>query len=78
MYGSQNVNLIYLFWEPSNAEVWAECRSHRSEAEVFAMRVANSNIRLLPMSYRDLWAEWERGQPPSHLSYLRTRYDRPA
>lgn len=78
MYGSQNVNLIYLFWEPSNAEVWAECRSHRSEAEVFAMTVANSNIRLLPMSYRDLWAEWERGQPPSHLSYLRTRYDRPA
>jgi hypothetical protein len=76
MYGSRSVQLVYLYWEPNNAQSWAECRSHRSEAEDLALRVAGSNIRLIPMSYRDLWTEWETVQPPPHLTYLRARYDR--
>jgi hypothetical protein len=76
MYGSRSVNLVYLYWEPRNAEAWDDCRVHRSEAEDFALRVADSNIRLTPMTYKELWDEWETVQPPLHLAYLRARYDR--
>jgi hypothetical protein len=76
MYGSRRVNLVYLYWEPRNAEAWDDCRVHRSEAEDFALRVADSNIRLIPMTYKELWDEWETVQPTLHLAYLRARYDR--
>jgi hypothetical protein len=75
-YGARNVRLVYLYWEPSNSEIWPECAMHRGEADDLAARVEHSNVRLVPMSYHELWSEWEGQGPPPHLPYLRIRYDR--
>ena len=75
-YGQRQVQLLYLYWEPRNSHAWAECRQHRSEADDLASRTASSNVRLVPMSYRELWAKWDRRDPPRHLARLKIRYDR--
>jgi hypothetical protein len=77
-YGSREVRLVYLHWEPRNAEDWPECRQHRTEADDLTARVQHSTVRLVPLSYRELWAEWECQGPPPHLPYLRTRYGQEA
>jgi hypothetical protein len=77
-FGERRVELIYLYWEPRNHGDWPECRLHREEADDLASRMAHANICLIPMSYHELWAEWERGEPPAHLPLLRLRYDRDA
>lgn len=77
-YGKNEVRLIYVYWEPSNAADWPECRLHRAEAEDLATRVTQCTVRLHPMSYRELWDEWNRCVPPLHLDLLRARYDIPA
>jgi hypothetical protein len=76
LYGTRDVRLVYLYWEPSNAVSWPQCAAHRAEADDLAARVRDSNVMLNPMSYRELWSEWELQQPPSHLAYLWTRYNR--
>jgi hypothetical protein len=76
LYGTRNAWLVYLFWEPTNAESWPQCAAHRAEANDLAARVQDSKVKLKPMSYRELWAHWDTQRPPAHLSYLRTRYDR--
>lgn len=74
-YETREVRLVYLYWEPRNANTWPECRVHRAEADELAAKVQQSPVRLIPMSYRELWAEWERQGSSNHLRYLRTRYD---
>jgi hypothetical protein len=74
-YKTHEVRLVYLYWEPRNAHVWPECLVHRAEADDLAARVQRSPVRLVPMSYRELWAAWEGQRSPDHLPYLITRYD---
>lgn len=75
-YAQRQVQLLYLYWEPRNSYAWVECGRHRSEADDLASQMASSNVRLVPMSYRELWVDWDRHQPPPHLAQLRIRYDR--
>jgi hypothetical protein len=77
-YGARQLRLLYLYWEPRNAAEWPECARHREEADDLANQVARCSVRLLPMSYCELWEEWMRQGPPPHLPYLRGRYDRAA
>jgi hypothetical protein len=77
-YGPQQLCLIYLYWEPSNAADWPDCRRHRVEADDLAHHVARCSVRLLPISYSELWEKWTTLGPPPHLSYLRARYHCPA
>ena len=74
-YETRGVRLVYLYWEPRNPNMWPECRVHRAEADELAAKVQQSPVRLIPMSYRELWAEWERQGSSNHLRYLRMRYD---
>ena len=73
-FGRRDIRLVYLYWEPLNSQAWPECILHRAEADRLADYVGASNVRLVPMSYRELWAEWERRSPPTHLPYLKRRY----
>jgi hypothetical protein len=75
-YAQRQVHLLYLYWEPRNSFAWAECGRHRTEADDLASQMASSNVHLVPMSYRELWADWEGHQPPCHLARLKSRYDR--
>ena len=75
-FGSREIRLVYLFWEPVNEHDWPECRRHCGEAEELARMVASSSVRLIPMSYQELWEEWELAGSPSHLPLLKKRYSR--
>src|ERR1051326_4807673 len=77
-YRTREVRLVYLYWEPSNATDWPDCHRHRAEADDLANRVESCSVRLVPISYRELWEKWTTLGPPAHLSYLRARYDWPA
>lgn len=74
-FGSRKVQLVYLYWEPRNAEDWPECRQHREQADDLADKVRCTTVQLIPMSYRELWEDWRCHNPSSHLEYLRNRYD---
>ena len=77
-FGSRDIRLVYLYWEPANSLSWADCRRHREEASELAGTVADSSVRLIPMSYQELWEEWELSGPPAHLRFLKVRYNRAA
>jgi hypothetical protein len=51
LYGTRNAWLVYLFWEPTNAESWPQCAAHRAEANDLAARVQHSKVKLKPMSF---------------------------
>jgi hypothetical protein len=74
-YGKREVRLIYLYWEPRNVNDWPTCAEHRAEAKTLASQVERCSIKLIPMSYRELWDVWACQEPPPHLEYLRARYD---
>ena len=71
--------LLYLFWEPANADEFSVFREHRREIAEFADRVRGSNPAFAAMSYRELWQGWGDADPPlwlaQHLARLRARYD---
>jgi len=77
-FRARPVLFVYLYWEPRNRADWPQCRLHRDETVHFAARMAGSSVRLVPLSYRELWAEWEENGEPAHLSTLRLRYGRDA
>jgi hypothetical protein len=74
-YPRQEVLLIYLYWEPANHQDWSACFEHRAEANALAAKVEQSDVRLLPLSHRQLWSELERHSSPDHIRYLKARYE---
>jgi hypothetical protein len=73
-YGARELLFVYLFWEPRNSATWQECGRHRAEADDLANRVNRCSVRLLPMSYSELWTEWKDHWPTPHSTYVRSRY----
>lgn len=74
------VTLAYLFWEPADAEEHEVFAVHRRESEALASILIDEHVRLVPLSYRDVWAHWEKLQDRSlteHVTALRSRYDVP-
>lgn len=71
--------LVYLFWEPTNAEDIPEYRKHRQEVELFSREVEDSEILFLGISNSGLWRYWSkesrwRGML-AHIDSLRQRYE---
>jgi hypothetical protein len=79
-YPDDELVLVYLYWEPTNAEAEPVFRAHRDEVARFADRVAGDmTCRFVPASYADLWRQWASlsGAPvwlAGHLELLRRRY----
>jgi len=77
-FAGQNVHLLYLFWEPRNADDFGHFRAHRVEAEQFAAAVSGGTPTFSFATYDELWRQWERPAPPpwlrTHVARLRTRY----
>lgn len=73
-----NVTLLYLYWEPENADEIFEFCSHREEVDDFSARVASDDIKFIALSYPDLFGQWSAFQQPdwlpSHLQRLKQRY----
>ena len=70
--------LLYLCWEPTNAEDIPEFEQHRYEVALLSREVEESEIRFVGLSYPQLWQDWSttsgwRGML-AHVHSLRRRY----
>lgn len=73
----QPTTLLYLFWEPSDANDAPIFASHRSEIAAFAERIGSDNLRFAAMSYPEVWKQWRASGDPflaAHVTALRGRY----
>jgi hypothetical protein len=70
--------LVYLFWEPTNAQAFPAFAEHRAELACLTARVAASSVVLVAQSFEDLWSEWQALAEPDWLrgmvARLRARY----
>jgi hypothetical protein len=66
-FAGQNVHLLYLFWEPRNADDFGHFRAHRDEAAHFAAAVSGGTPTFSFATYDELWRQWERPAPPPWL-----------
>jgi hypothetical protein len=77
-YPGKPVQLLYLYWEPPNADEFPVFSHHKSEIARFADRVAGSSPSFAAMSYSELWNGWANAGPPAwlaqHLALLQARY----
>jgi hypothetical protein len=72
----RRLHLLYLYWEPANADSLPAFQEHRDQVSAFARQVSSSAIRFQAMSYRELWARWESIPGiADHVRNLRARYD---
>ena len=77
-FKGQRTTLLYLYWEPQDADRAADILAHRREIERFARMVTDGFPEFRAQSYRELWAEWQQGAGPSwlkdHVGNLQERY----
>lgn len=72
------IKLVYLYWEPADAERYEPFRAHRAELRRLADEVAGSTVSLVAQSFDALWSEWAALPEPAWLrgivAALRERY----
>lgn len=73
--GAKKIVLLYLYWEPTNAEDIEVCREHRKEIAQLKEAVSKSEITFNAMSYSQLWSQWnEVPELREHVTNLQSRY----
>jgi hypothetical protein len=76
-----SVALMYLYWEPADADDHIVIREHRDEVAHLLRRLDDASVPLLAQSYRELWTDWSAPGAPAwaleHVAELRRRYDVP-
>jgi hypothetical protein len=76
--GNARQALLYVYWEPDNADEIEAYRRHREEVEYFTDAVSGGQIEFAARSYRQLWSEWRETSTwdgmATHLSHLEKRY----
>lgn len=70
--------MLYLYWEPLDADRHPIFRQHRSEIERFSDLVAGGFPAFRAQSYRELWGVWQQTAQPKwlrdHAANLQARY----
>jgi hypothetical protein len=70
--------LLYLFWEPLDADRFEEFVRHRHELAELQQALGDARVTFAAQSFRAMWQQWaERGRPDwvaDHLDRLRARY----
>jgi hypothetical protein len=75
---ARRLHLLYLYWEPANADSLLAFQEHREQVSAFARHVSGSVVHFHGMSYRQLWERWESVPGiVGHVHNLRARYDFP-
>jgi hypothetical protein len=78
-FEGQPVTLLYLYWEPADAERHVIFGQHQREVARFSHLVSGGFPEFRAQSYRDLWESWELlGEPRwlrEHVANLRGRYE---
>lgn len=52
------VTLLYLWWEPANADAFPVFAAHRGEVDRFSRNLGQGQPNFFAMSYNDLWSHW--------------------
>jgi len=73
-FNEKRVVLIYLYWEPLNADALPVYRKHTEEIEDLLRRLSGTDTPLLAISYPTLWKEMEASNA-EHVARLRARYE---
>jgi hypothetical protein len=70
--------LLYLYWEPLNADRFEEFRRHRAETAELAHAVLDARVTFAPQTFATVWQEWAARDAPGwladHVDRLRARY----
>jgi hypothetical protein len=70
--------LLYLYWEPLDADRFPEFRVHRRELSELAEAVRDARVAFASRSFNSVWLDWEAQASPSwlsrHVARLRARY----
>jgi hypothetical protein len=70
--------LLYLYWEPLDADQFEEFGRHREEASVLADAVRDARVTFAAQSFAAMWRDWAARTDPSwlaaHVDRLRARY----
>jgi hypothetical protein len=70
--------LLYLYWEPINADRFEEFCRHREETAELADAVRDARVTFGPQRFEAMWQEWAARGAPSwladHVDRLRARY----
>jgi hypothetical protein len=71
-------HLVYVWWEPLDADDLPEAVERRAEVAELLARVADASPRLHALTYRELFTEWEQvtdDDAREHVQALRDRYE---
>jgi hypothetical protein len=72
-------HLVYVYWEPTDADLYEEFVQHRAEVAEFGDRIAGSSPSFHALTYAELWQQWETLSDEEwlrdHLRALRARYE---
>jgi FAD/FMN-containing dehydrogenase len=70
--------LLYLYWEPLDADQFEEFGRHREEATELADAVRDARVTFAAQSFAAMWRDWAARTDPSwlaaHVDRLRARY----
>jgi hypothetical protein len=74
----RSATLLYVFWEPDDAEHHPPFAPHRRDIIRLAERVGDETVSFDAISYPELWRLWEQTDGPpwlgTHVAALRGRY----
>jgi len=77
-FANRDVHLVYLYWEPENADEIDACQEHRAEVDEFVDAVKDTDITFHAMTYAQLWKSWDELKEPEwlvyHVARLQKRY----
>ena len=77
--GDRDAHLVYVWWEPRNADDVDAVRAHRGEVRELQRRVGEARPNLTAITYAELWEGWADARTPSgigaHVDALRNRYE---
>lgn len=70
--------LLYLYWEPVDADMFEDFRRHRVELDALMADTEGGRIRFMAQTFGALWSTWaDRSEPAwlqGHVERLRSRY----
>ena len=77
-FPDRTATLLYLYWEPLDAEHFDEFRRHRAELERLTQLLGGGRVIFASQRFASLWDEWSRRTSPpwlaEHVERLRARY----
>jgi len=77
-FPDRSATLLYLYWEPLDAETYDVFRCHRTELDALMKAVAGARVDFAADSFDRLWQDWSGQTSPDwlsdHVARLRRRY----